>query len=265
MVLDELIDYIQNLSEVDVTELEEEDAKLAHRMAYLPVADIPSALVFFAAMNFLNAYVKKPYADPHFRKRYMFKNDVTRGLESLIQHPLSGLSIYMAKDVNYVSVGGLQFSFHNLEKTQILRDYSKSEMNIVQEWTGLRLQSAAKQVFDYAMGLVSVEMKEMLRSVDPIEIFKVLSDPICFSLYQALCKKDYLESELMKQFTYDRPSISHRMNELVGCRLVIKSNIDSLLNYGVNPMAQDQIEDLFEPRKGKTDDEVAKFHVEVSR
>ena len=69
MLLEELIDSIRNLQEENVALLEEEDAKLALRMAYLQVEDIPSALVFFAAMNFLNAYVKKPYADPHFRKR----------------------------------------------------------------------------------------------------------------------------------------------------------------------------------------------------
>ena len=37
--------------------------------------------------------------------------------------------VYLAPDVTYVNVGGVQFSFHNLEQTEILTTYQQSEKN----------------------------------------------------------------------------------------------------------------------------------------
>lgn len=249
MTLEELIETIRKLDEDVEMVLNQEDAKLALRMTHLTINDTQSALLFFAAMNFLNAYVKKPYADPHFHKRYMFKNDVARTLEVLITRPIEGVSIYLAQDVNYVSVGGLQFSFHNLEKTDILSQFKQSDKNIMQEWTGLRLQPAAKPVFDYALQEASAELKQRFEPVDPILVFKALGDPTRFSIYKSLAGKECCACDLLEKFSITQPTLSHHMGKLVQSGLIAARKDGIWMRYTVNPIAQDQIEELFEPLK----------------
>jgi ArsR family transcriptional regulator len=258
MKFEELIAMIKNIDETSDQVLDLEDAKLALRLSNLHVVDTQSALLFFAAMNFLNAYVKKPDADPHFHKRYMFKNDVARVLERLLQNPIDGVSVYLAPDVTYVSVGGLQFSFHNLDKTEILTSYQRSDKNIVQEWTGLRLQPAAKQVLDYALEEISPELKQRLKPVDPVLVFKALGDPIRFSIYQTLCKKESCACDILEKFSITQPTLSHHMGKLVQSGLIIGRKDGIWMRYSVDPMIQDQIEELFTPIGGKMGNEVKK-------
>ena len=249
MSLEELIEIIRKSDEEQMEVLSHEDAKLALRMIYLAVENAQSALVFFAAMNFLNAYVKQPYADPHLYKRYWFKNDVIRVFETLIKHPIEFVTIYLAQDVNYVSVAGLQFSFHNLEKTEIVSEFKQSDANIMQEWTGLRLQPAAKAIFDYALQEASDELKKKLEPVDPVQIFKALGDPIRFAIYQELSTIEACACDMLAKFSITQPTLSHHMGKLVQSGLIIGRKDGIWMRYKVNPMAQDQIEDLFEPRK----------------
>lgn len=251
MKLEELIATIKSIDETNDQVLEVEDAKLALRLSNLNVVDTQSVLLFFAAMNFLNAYVKKPDADPHYHKRYKFKNDVARVLESIVQYPITGVSVFKAPDVTYVSVGGLQFSFHNLEKAEILTSYQQSDKNIVQEWTGLRLQPAAKQVLDYALEKISLELKQRLKPVDPILVFKALGDPIRFSIYQTLCKKEACACDILEKFSITQPTLSHHMGKLVQSGLIIGRKDGIWMRYTVDPMVQDQIEELFTPTNGR--------------
>ena len=258
MKLEELMAMIKAMDETKEQELEVEDAKLAMRLTHLSVIDTQSAMLFFAAMNFLNAYVKKPDADLHFHKRYLFKFDVTRVLEAILQNPINGVSIYLAPDVTYVNVGGLQFSFHNLEQTEILTTYQQSEKNNVQEWTGLRLQPAAKQVLDYALQEASPELKQRLKPVDPIFVFKALGDPIRFSIYRTLCKKEACACDILERFSITQPTLSHHMGKLVQSGLIIGRKDGIWMRYTVDPMVQDQIEALFTPTRGKIEDGLKK-------
>jgi ArsR family transcriptional regulator len=247
MTLDELIKTIRTMDEEDHQVLSEDDAKLALRVTFLEVNDAPSALVFFAAMNFLNTYVKKPYAEPHFHNRYLFKNDVTSVIEALILSPIPGVEVYLAQDVNYVSVKGLQFSFHHLEKTQILSQFKQSDRNVMQEWTGLRLQAAAKQVFDYAIQEASEALKRKLAPVDPVQVFKALGDPIRYSIYESLSRKECCACDLLATYSITQPTLSHHMGKLVQSGLINARKDGIWMRYTINPMAQSQIVDWFEP------------------
>lgn len=249
MELDELIETIRKMDEDDTQILDETDAKLALRIMNLNVEDELSALLFFAAGNFLNAYVKKPYADPRFHKRYLFKNDVTRVIESLTVHSIDDVSVYLAQDVDYVRVKGLQFSFHNLEKTPILSAYKQSDRNVLQEWTGLRLQAAAKPILDYALQEASDELKRRFEPVDPVLIFKALGDPIRFSIYQSLLGIECCACDMLEKYSITQPTLSHHMGKLVQSGLILARKDGIWMRYSVNPIVQDQIGELFEPIK----------------
>ncbi|MGB7594795.1 MAG: metalloregulator ArsR/SmtB family transcription factor [Erysipelotrichaceae bacterium] len=249
MELDELIETIRKMDEDDTQVLSETDAKLALRIMNLNVEDAPSALLFFAASNFLNAYVKKPYADPHFHKRYLFKNDVTRVIESLTTRSIDDVAVHLAQDVDYVRVKGLQFSFHNLEKTPILSAYRQSEHNVLQEWTGLRLQPAAKPILDYALQEAPEELKKRFEPVDPVLIFKALGDPIRFSIYQSLLGIECCACDMLEKYSITQPTLSHHMGKLVQSGLIIARKDGIWTRYSVNPIVQDQIGEWFEPVK----------------
>jgi len=131
-------------------EIEEEQAMKAYLGALSPIEDKYDALYFFACMNLLNAYVKKENAG-EFRKRYRFKDYVIHGIEQVIIKKIDGVEIYLQPDVTYVSLFGLQFSFHNLRPTSFLRkQYMNSPQNKKQEWTNIRLQPPARIIFEWA-------------------------------------------------------------------------------------------------------------------
>lgn len=247
MKLDELIETIRKLDEDETQILNEEDAKLAMRMMNLAVDDAQSTLLFFAAGNFLNAYVKKPYADPQLHKRYFFKNDVTWVIESLVRNPIGDVAVYLAQGVDYVQVKGLQFSFHNLEMTDVLSTFKQSDKNVLQEWTGLRLQPAAKPIFDYAMQEASEDLKRRFEPVDPVLIFKALGDPTRFAIYQSLIGNEACACDMLEKYAITQPTLSHHMGKLVQSGLIIGRKDGIWMRYSVNPIAQDQIKELFEP------------------
>jgi len=264
MNLDELIETIRKMDEDETQVLDEADAKLALRIMNLNVEDAAGTLLFFAAGNFLNAYVKKPYADPHFHKRYLFKNDVTRVIESLTTRPLVDVSVYLAQDVDYVRVKGLQFSFHNLENTPILSAFRQSERNVLQEWTGLRLQPAAKPIFDYALQEAPDELKSRFEPVDPLLIFKALGDPIRFSIYQSLLGIECCACDMLEKYAITQPTLSHHMGKLVQSGLIIARKDGIWMRYSVNPIVQDQIGELFEPIKKNRQNIAKRIDIQIN-
>jgi hypothetical protein len=100
-------------------------------------------------MNLLNAYVKKGDADKEFAKNYRFKDYVTRGIEQILSNGIKEVYIYVDNSIAYISVMGLQFSFHNIKSSSNLLRYKNSKKNIKQTWAGIRLQPSAALIFEY--------------------------------------------------------------------------------------------------------------------
>lgn len=229
--------------------LREEDAVFAKRMTYLPVVDEDSAFLFFASMNFLNAYVKKDYAVPYFRKKYYFKEDVARILETLVDQQIEGIQIHIADDVTYVSVKGLQFSFHQLDLSPTMEAYRESDANVPQEWTQLRLQPYAKDLLDTAVETANEGLRKLIRPVDPVLIFKALGDPIRYAIYTSLTGKECCACNLLEKFSISQPTLSHHMHKLVDSGIITVRKDGIWMRYAINPIAQDQLKELFRPLK----------------
>ena len=122
----------------------------AYTALLLEVKDQWDALYVFACANLVNAYVKSAASSSQFSKRYVFKDHLARIISNVVRKRIPGVSVYYTPEICYVSVAGLQFSFHNVPKTRALAQYAASNMNIEQEWKGLRLQPAAVLIMEWA-------------------------------------------------------------------------------------------------------------------
>lgn len=131
-----------NLQDNDEIIAEEDIIKAIFYINNMYIDDTGDCLIFLAALNLCNAYVK------YDRKNigYSFK----KGIEYLI----SVLNIRDIKDiyVNKVNndgalylfqIGDIQFSFHD-EKNVVINDKYLKELT----WDGVRKQKCAKAIFD---------------------------------------------------------------------------------------------------------------------
>ncbi len=154
MKLQELIDYINYNDEFP--EITNEEAEEAYFASLIKIKNEYDTFYYFACMNLLNAYVKKPYATEELQKRYRFKNYVVKGIEQVIAENIKNVKIFFKPEITYVSVLGLQFSFHNLNISYELREFMKSRNNIEQQWCGIRLQPPAVLVYRKAKEIYEV-------------------------------------------------------------------------------------------------------------
>jgi len=85
-------------------------------------------------------------------KVYKFKEDFSQTIDSLIQHPVQGVEIYIDSQEDYtrIKVLGLQFSFKHIKRTEATRKYLNSSDNKPQEFSGFRLQLVAPIVLSWA-------------------------------------------------------------------------------------------------------------------
>ncbi len=97
------------------------------------------AFVYFAALNYLNAYVKKD------RKNlsYSFKNKVQPGIYAILTNKLNKIRFYYEKKerVCYISFYDFIFSFHYVDLNLEMYDYLSNERRI--EFDGIRKQCTA--------------------------------------------------------------------------------------------------------------------------
>lgn len=127
----------------------EEQALTAYHAALLTIRDRYDAAYYFACMNLLNAYVKQGDAGREFAKRYHFKRYVADAIEHVVASRTPDVEVHVARDVIYARVLELQFSFHNVRLSRLLRDYQASPRNRVQEWSGVRLQPPAALLMEW--------------------------------------------------------------------------------------------------------------------
>lgn len=128
-----------------------EQAKAAYLNLNMNISNKDEALIVLASANLLNAYVKQKDALILDKSKYIFKKILVSKLEEIIKNKIEGVEIYFNKELTYVKVYDLQFSFHYLGASEFMLKYMKSNLNKPQKWSGIRLQPCAGIVFDRAM------------------------------------------------------------------------------------------------------------------
>lgn len=123
----------------------------AYMASLLEIRKTKDAFYFFAAMNLVNAYVKKQDIPEELKRKYTFKKYVARGCEQVLVKEIKDVHVYLSPDVTYVKIWGVQFSFHNIVLSRLLKQFMHSPGNQVQEWAGVRLQPPAALIFEWAL------------------------------------------------------------------------------------------------------------------
>lgn len=149
--LDEVLSYLKNVDgQVENSKISEELALSAYMGALIRIENRNDALYFFASMNLLNAYVKDPSASEDFKKRYKFKRHLSKGIEEVIMKNIAEVEVYLDSSVTYITVCGIQFSFHNIPITKHLKNnYLYNKANKPQSWSGVRLQPHSVFLYEW--------------------------------------------------------------------------------------------------------------------
>lgn len=132
--------------------LSEEDAFKAYAyIKHMRIADAGDVVLFCAAMNLLNTYVKQDQDDIG----YAFKQETEHLVGILWNVPIDDVLVDYQMDKGssllVVEIFGLQFSFHQIQKTEELKklDAQNVTENVL-KWDGVRKQMCAKTLFDRA-------------------------------------------------------------------------------------------------------------------
>lgn len=151
-----------------------EDVDLAlTALHHYPVKTAADALVVLCAANLLNAAVKqKGLPVPG---GYGFKGKVSDYVEAWCAHPIEGIMIQAYKDVCYVDIDTIQFSFHHLAAQDKITCRADRE-----PWRGIRLQPLAKRLWDAAVDTVRVPEAQIRQR------FEVLSQAVPVALLKAI-------------------------------------------------------------------------------
>jgi hypothetical protein len=80
------------------------------------------AVYLQTCLNLLNRYVEEDRTERYLTKRdlYMFKRPAAQVLEVLVTCRFEDTEVWIAGDVTYASMFGLQLSFHNLPRRPAL-------------------------------------------------------------------------------------------------------------------------------------------------
>ena len=120
----------------------------------IEVDTVDSAAYFFSCANLLNATLSGRYGigtiPSNLKKAvYYFKKRVGIVVGSIIDNPIHGVKIYFDHQLMYVSIDGIQFSFHAIPRTEKIRRFINSNANESQKWSGIRLQPISSLVLDW--------------------------------------------------------------------------------------------------------------------
>lgn len=253
MEINELLLWIQDENNAKIQELDEATARFAANIAWMDVESIDEAFLFFASMNYLNAYVKINDANNSMYKRYDFKRDVVGVLEGCVLRPIESMNIYIDSDVTYVELVGLQFSFHHLPKSAVLQEYQKGETNRSIEWKGIRLQPFAKEILETAIDSASPALRRRIQPIDLPTTFSRLGHPIRLRMFLALLQQESNREELATLCDIALSKANYHIRILIGIRLIEGRRIQKTMVYRVNPIALGQLSSLIphHPRRLK--------------
>lgn len=146
----QLVNLVYHSGPLDPLPITSEDVELALLVLHhYPAKSAEDALLVLCAANLLNAAVKQKGLP--VKGGYAFKGKVSDYIEAWCDQPVDGISIQAYKDVCYVEIETIQFSFHHLAAQDKITCRAS-----VEPWRGIRLQPLAKRLWDLAVSTVKV-------------------------------------------------------------------------------------------------------------
>ncbi len=211
-----LVNLVYHSESVDPLPIFPEDVDLALlALHHYPVKTASDALVVMCAANLLNAAVKqKGLPVPG---GYAFKGRVSDYIEAWCAYPIDGISIQAYKDVCYVEIDTIQFSYHHLAAQEKILCRAERE-----PWKGIRLQPLAKRLWDAVLDTVSVP--ETLTR----QRFEVLSHPLALKIMKAL-PQTMTPQGLSASLRVDPHAIDDALQALLEAQLILRSPHDERL------------------------------------
>lgn len=203
-----LVNLVYQSEGIDPLPILPEDVDLALlALHHYPVKTSQDALVVMCAANLLNSAVKqKGLPVPG---GYAFKGKVSDFVETWCAHPIDGIAIQAFKDVCYVEIDTIQFSFHHLAAQDQIACRAERE-----PWKGIRLQPLAKRMWDAALDLVRVP--------EPLtrQRFEVLSQALPMRILKALSQAK-TQSALIETLNLDPRDADAALHALIQAQLVL--------------------------------------------
>lgn len=194
----------QTLEPLPITADDVELALLA--LYHYPIITSSEALLVMCAANLLNAAVKQKGLP--VKGGYGFKGRVSDLIEQWCVHPIDGVDIQAFKDVCYVDIETIQFSYHHLAAQD------KISCRAVKEpWRGIRLQPLAKRLWDAAFSTVRVSPALTQQR------FVVLGSPQAYAVLEALSPAS-TRNQLMETLAWDAAHINAVLNQLSHANLI---------------------------------------------
>jgi hypothetical protein len=211
-----LVNLVYHSESVDPLPIVPEDVDLALlALHHYPVKTASDALVVMCAANLLNSAVKqKGLPVPG---GYAFKGRVSDYVEAWCAHPIDGISIQSYKDVCYVEIDSIQFSFHHLAAQDKITCRAERE-----PWKGIRLQPLAKRLWDAVLD--TVRIPETLTR----QRFEVLSHPLVLKIMKAL-PQTMTPQGLSATLRVDPQAIDDALQALLEAQLILRSPHDERL------------------------------------
>lgn len=113
---------------------------------HIPITNYNEAFYVMAAFNLLNKVVKEK---DKYNISYDFKKYIGDKIVEILN--IENINVFLDKDVCYIKFLDYQFSFHNISYGEKLLEYKNSKKNIHQEWSQIRLQDKAFEIFEEAI------------------------------------------------------------------------------------------------------------------
>ncbi|MCI5521649.1 MAG: hypothetical protein MR411_03425 [Tenericutes bacterium] len=113
---------------------------------HIPITNYNEAFYVMAAFNLLNKVVKEK---DKYNISYDFKKYIGDKIVEILN--IENINVFLDKDVCYIKFLDYQFSFHNISYGEKLLEYKNSKKNIHQEWSQIRLQEKAFEIFEEAI------------------------------------------------------------------------------------------------------------------
>ena len=230
-----LLQSIENQDFEETEVLLEKDAQLAQQLLNNhPVHLKEDAFLVMAAANLINAYVKQ-VKDTQDEFSYDFKIRVSKLAETWSKEPLEGVKVSRFKEVTYIEIQPLQFSFHHLQK-----EPSIAQSLIEDPWVKLRLQPFAKRILLSAIRNYHICDENMALQL------KALSDITRLQIYNHAKTNEVCACDLIKEFNLTQPTLSFHMKQLVSCGLLYPRKDGKWVKYRLNYFAQLKLKQLTE-------------------